>query len=400
MGAHMPKLSRRASLLGLGATFSLGRISLATAAAATEQRFVVILLRGALDGLSAVQPYGDPALTGLRGALALPEPGQPGGVLDLGGLHGLHPALAGMHTLYRANELAVVHAVAGHYRSRSHFDAQDYLESGADRRMNSGWLNRAAGLLPAKPGVAAGAEAALSVGTTVALLLRGPAPVGTWLPQSFGQPDPAIYRSLLALHRADPLTGPALAEGLKERGFTEAVLNGSEPPKDKYSFPALATAAGRLLGAPDGPRIAALEVGGWDTHAGQKGRLPGVLGTLDKGLMGLKDGLGSAWARTVVLVMTEFGRTVRVNGTNGTDHGTGGVAFVAGGAVAGGRVLGSWPGLAPDRLFENRDLMPTTDLRSVAKGLLTSHFRIDAGRLAGVFPDSADAPPMKGLLRT
>ncbi len=402
----MPAPTRRATLLGLASSLSaaglgFGRCNLAFAAAATEQRFVVILLRGALDGLAAVQPYGDKALAGLRGELLLPEPGhgtdKDRALLDLGGFHGLHPALAGMHALYQANELAVVHAVAGSYRSRSHFDAQDYLESGAEHRMNSGWLNRAAALLPARPG---GSDTALSVGASVALLLRGPAPVGTWLPQSFAQPDPALYRALAALHHADAITGPAVTNGLRERGFTEAVLNGTEPPKDKYSFPNLARAAGKLLAAADGPRIAALEIGGWDTHAGQKGRLPGVLATLDNGIIGLKEGLGAAWSRTAVLVMTEFGRTVRVNGTNGTDHGTGGVAFLAGGAIAGGRILGTWPGLAPDHLFENRDLAPTTDLRSLAKGLLAGHFNLQAARLAPVFPDSDAAAPMKNLLRT
>jgi uncharacterized protein (DUF1501 family) len=262
--------------------------------------------------------------------------------------------------------------------------------------MSSGWLNRVAGLLPTKPG---GSDTALSVGGTVGLLLRGPTPVGNWLPQSFAQPDPALYRAIAALNTADRITGPAIRAGLHERGFTEAVLNGSEPPKDKYSFPALAEAAGKLLAAADGPRLAALELTGWDTHAAQNNRLPGVLGTLDRGLVGLKQGLGPAWARSVVLVMTEFGRTVRANGTNGTDHGTGGIALLAGGAVAGGRVLGNWPGLAPDRLFENRDLMPTTDLRSVAKGMLAAHLRLDAARLASIFPDSAAAVPMTGLLR-
>jgi uncharacterized protein (DUF1501 family) len=392
----MRPISRRATLLGLGSTLSFGPVSLAFAAAVTEQRFVVVLLRGALDGLAAVQPYGDKALRDLRADLALPEPGQDKGLLDLGGFHGLHPALSGLHGLYKANELAIVHAVASSTRSRSHFDAQDYLEYGAERRMNSGWLNRATALLPTRPG---GSETALSVGTSVALLLRGPAPVGAWLPQSFGRPDPGLYRALAALHTADPITGPALAQGLHERGFTEAVLNGTEAPNDKFSFPALCTAAGKLLAAPDGPRIAALEVGGWDTHVAQKARLPGVLGALDKGISGLKEGLGPAWSRTAVLVMTEFGRTVRTNGTNGTDHGTGSVAFLAGGAIAGGRVLGTWPGLAPANLFQNRDLTPTTDLRSLAKGLLSGHFKLPASRLADVFPDSAAAPPLIGLLR-
>lgn len=393
----MHLLPRRTALLGLAGTITIGRTSLALASPLTEQRLVVILLRGALDGLAAVQPYGDAGLADLRAPLTLPDPGQDGGLLDLGGFHGLHPALANAHTLFRAHELAIVHAAAGPTRSRSHFDAQDHLECGAPHRMTSGWLNRAAALLPTRPG---GAETALSIGTSVGLILRGPAPVGTWLPQGFAQPDPALYRALATLHTPDPITGPALKTGLAERGFTEAVLNGAEPPRDKYSFPALALAAGKLLAAPQGPRIAALEIGGWDTHAAQKNRLQSTLTTLDRGLAALKDGLGPAWSRTAILVMTEFGRTVRANGTNGTDHGTASIALLAGGAIQGGRILGTWPGLAPTQLLDNRDLAPTTDLRSTAKALLTQHLKIPAKHLPAIFPDSADAAPTTGLLRT
>ena len=392
-------LPRRAALLGLAGAFSLGRISRALATPATEQRLVVILLRGALDGLSAVQPYGDAAFAPLRGELALPQPGQPNGLHDLGGFYGLHPALAGFADLYRAGELTIAHAIAGPYRDRSHFAAQDFLESGADHRMTSGWLNRAAGLLPAKPGRGGGSETALSVGTTVALLLRGAAPVGAWLPQSFGRPEASLYQTLAALHAADPLTGPAVAEGLKERGFTASVLTGNAPGNDKYAFPNLAAAVGKLLATPEGPRIAALEIGGWDTHNAQLARLPPILTQLDRGIVALKENTGPSWRRTAVLVITEFGRTAAINGTKGTDHGTGTVAFLAGGAVAGGRVVADWPGLGQGKLFENRDLQPTADLRALTKGVLASHFGFNAAQLATIFPDSAAAPPMKALLR-
>lgn len=390
-------MNRRASLLGLGAAMGFGRSRIAFAAPATEQRLVVILLRGALDGLSAVQPYGDAALKDLRGELALPGPGQEGGLLDLGGFHGLHPALGGMAELYRGGQLAIVHAIAGPYRDRSHFAAQDYLESGADHRLQSGWLNRVAGLLPARPG--AGAETALSVGATVALLLRGPAPVGAWLPQSFGHPEAGLYQALAALHAKDPVTGPAVSAGLKERGFTEAVLAGGANAPDKYSFPSLAGAAGKLLATADGPRIAALEIGGWDTHNAQLARLPGVLGQLDRGLVALKAGMGAAWGRTAVLVLTEFGRTAAINGTKGTDHGTGGVAFLAGGAVTGGRVIADWPGLGAGKLFENRDLAPTRDVRALVKGTLAGLYGFTPAQLEKVFPGSGGVAGMGGLLR-
>ena len=206
---------------------------------------------------------------------------------------------------------------------------------------------------------------------------------------------------MLALNHADPVIGPALAEGLKERGFAAAALadapQAGGPPSG--GFPTLAGIAGRLLARPDGPRIAALEIDGWDTHAAQNARLAAPLRQLDAGLVALRDGLGEAWRDTVVLTMTEFGRTVRVNGTKGTDHGTGTVAFVAGGAVQGGRVLADWPGLAQGRLLDDRDLAPTTDLRALAKGLLVAHLGLGAAALGRVFPDSAEARPVAGLLR-
>jgi uncharacterized protein (DUF1501 family) len=393
---HASFLTRRGALLGLGAAFSLGRVSLAVAAAPTQARFVVVIMRGALDGMAAVVPYGDPALTALRAELIPAAVGADGGMLDLGGFYGLHPAMTEMHAMYTAGELLPVHAVAGHYRSRSHFEAQDYMESGTDHRMTSGWLNRAVLAMPAKP---PGPEAALSVGMSTPLLMRGPANIGSWAPPSFSQPDPDLYTRIAAMNASDPVTGPAIREGLRDRGFSGEVMAGVEKPKDAYAFPAMAAMAGRLLAAPTGPRVAALELGGWDTHAGQMQRLRRPLEQLDAGLAALKSGLGDAWAQTAVLVMTEFGRTAHMNGTKGTDHGTGTVAFVAGGRVAGGRVLANWPGLAPDRLLEQRDLQPTMDLRSLAKGLLVGHLGLPPSAMGAVFPDSGDAAAGTGLLR-
>jgi uncharacterized protein (DUF1501 family) len=409
------RLSRRSALLGLTASFTLGRVSLAMASAPTDKRFVVVILRGALDGLGAVTPYGDPALAQHRAALLLPQPGTPGGMLDLGGFYGLHPALAGMHDMYGAGQMLPVHAVAGPYRVRSHFEAQDYMEYGSDHSLTSGWLNRVAALMPATKG---GSDTALAVGSTVPLLLRGPATVGSWQPKAFAEPQADLYARLMAMHAHDKITGPAFAEGLRGRGFSDAVLGaqaGHAPaypdmagaarapyqggPNNRNAFPALAEAAGKLLAAQDGPRLAALEVGGWDTHVQQKNRLGGPLKQLDEGMVALKQSMGDAWSKTAVLVMTEFGRTVRVNGNAGTDHGTGTVAFLIGGAVNGGRVQANWPGLAPSNLFENRDLQPTADLRAVTKGVLAAHFGLDARALAQVFPDSAQATAVSGLMR-
>ena len=391
-------LSRRTALLGLATSFSLGGSSLALAAAPGDKRLVVVILRGALDGMAAVVPYGDPGLVGLRGEIVPPGPGQPNGLLDLGGFFGLHPALAGVHDMYKANEVLPVHAVAGSYRVRSHFEAQDYLESGADHRMTSGWLNRVVAALPPAKGARPEGDA-LAIGVSVPLLLRGPIRVANWAPHGFSQPAPNLYATIAALNQHDPIIGPAIAEGLRGRGFSASVMAGDEEPKNKYAFPTLAQSAGEMLRAPDGPRIAALEIGGWDTHTAQANRLSGPLKQLDAGLVALKTALGPAWAQTAVLVMTEFGRTARVNGTKGTDHGTGTVAFVLGGAIAGGKIKTTWPGLGTGQLFENRDLAPTTDLRAVAKGMLAAHLGLDAGALGRVFPGSDGVGPMQGLIR-
>ncbi|WP_421993839.1 DUF1501 domain-containing protein [Roseococcus sp.] len=391
-------LPRRGFLLGLAGAMALGGTRLALAEGPPgEKRLVVVMLRGALDGLAAVAPYGDPGFATLRGGHAPPEPGQEGGTLDLGGFFGLHPALPRLHGLYCSDQALVVHAVAGPWRSRSHFDAQDFLESGSTQRLPDGWLNRA---LATMPGEAAGyARRGLALGIEVPLLLRGPVRVGSFASQARARPDTQVLAALVRLHRADRELGPAFTEGLRSRGFSSGVLAGLEPPPPGTSgFATLARSAGRLLADPRGPRVAAMELGGWDTHATQGPKLIGALNQLDEGLEALRAGLGAAWAQTAVLVMTEFGRTARINGTQGTDHGTAGVAFLLGGAVRGGRVLADWPGVGPGKLFENRDLAPTLDLRRVAKGLLRDHLGLGEAALLRAFPNSREAEALAGLV--
>jgi uncharacterized protein (DUF1501 family) len=390
----MMHLSRRTALLGLTAAWTLGRTSFALADAPTEKRLVVVILRGALDGMAAVVPYGDPDLVRLRTGLIPPEPGQPNGLLDLGGFYGLHPALEGMHDMFKAGQLLPVHAVAGPYRSRSHFDAQDYLESGADQRLSSGWLNRAVEAMPGHK-----ANTALSIGVTVPLMLRGAAPVGTYAPTGYQPLAPELYARIADLAHDDALLGPVIAEGLKDRGFSHETLMGLQQTGDKNAVANVAQAAGKLLASADGPRVAVVEAGGWDTHAGQLQRLVAPLKQLDIGLAALKQSMGPAWTDTAVLVMTEFGRTARMNGTNGTDHGTAGVAFLAGGAIEGGRVAGTWPGLKDTQLFENRDLAPTGDVRSLAIALLVHHLGVPASAVPTVFPGSGGVVAIGGILR-
>jgi uncharacterized protein (DUF1501 family) len=377
----------------------------AFAQGAGDRRFVVVILRGGIDGLAAVPPWGDPDYAGQRGALALPPPGE-GGVMDLDGSFGLHPALAGLMPLYQARELAFVHAVATPYRSRSHFDGQDLLENGTVHPFGAGdgWLNRSLAML-----ADGGRRRGLAVGETVPLVLKGAVPVGSWAPDTGPLPvSEDLLERLATMYRDDPLLASALAAGLDGRQMREDVLGqGGDPGMAGQRVRAMRTLAeglGPLLAAADGPRIAALSVGGWDTHAAQgtvDGRLARELKGLATGLLALREKLGSAWSTTVVVAISEFGRTVAANGSGGTDHGTAGIAIVAGGAVNGGRVIARWPGIKTANLFEGRDLAPTLDLRAVLKGVLHDHLAIAGAALNDrVFPDSGEIQALNDLVRT
>ncbi|MBE9603956.1 DUF1501 domain-containing protein [Acetobacteraceae bacterium H6797] len=397
---HLPRIGRRGLLLGFSALAMAGQSRLAFAQTPLvttpgDPRLVVVILRGAMDGMAALAPYGDPNYRALRGEIALPEPGQEGGLLDCGGFFGLNPKLQVLHRFYTEGSLLPVHAVAGPYRNRSHFEAQDMMESGAAQRLTSGWLNRALAAMPARP--ADEPEAGLALGLDLPLLMRGRQEVGMWAPPRPVRPPPDLYARMAEGLHADPLLGPAVIEGLRGRNYATTVL--AAEPGPPRGFALLAGAAGRMLASPRGPRVAAMEIGGWDTHAQQAQRLGQPLSQLDEGLGALREQLGEAWARTAVLVMTEFGRTARANGNLGTDHGTGGLAFLAGGAVAGGRVLADWPGLADGQLYENRDLQPTRDLRAIAKALLGGHLGLNAAAVAAAFPGSDAVTAERGLLR-
>lgn len=381
--------------------------------AATERRLVIVVLRGALDGLAAVPPYFDRDYKAMRGALTVAEPGSEDGALDLDGRFGLHPALAPLHALYRAGELTVFHAVATPYRARSHFDGQDVLENGAlaARAARDGWLNRALSLLGGGD-----SRLGLAVGQAVPLLLRGSMPVASWAPPEMPALDNDFLTRLAALYRDDAVLGPAIAQGVQAQAMADDVLGDTRQgqgrmsgermygrPRGPQPLRASAQAVGKLLAAASGPRVAVMEMGGWDTHANQgvlTGPLAARLRDLADGLTALKDSLGPIWRQTAIAVVTEFGRTVAVNGTSGTDHGTGGVAFLLGGAVTGGRVIARWPGLGAGQLYEGRDLAPTLDLRSVMKGMLIDHLGLPGDAIERVvFPDSRDAPPLRHTLR-
>jgi uncharacterized protein (DUF1501 family) len=357
-----------------------------------------------MDGLAAVPPIGDPQYAEKRGAIALAADA----CIPLEHGFALNPGLKVLEPYYRKGELLLVPASGNGYRTRSHFDGQDLMECGlsAKTHESDGWLNRALALIQQASSRSGDKRLGLAVGGAVPLLLRGAVAVASWEPAGVKLADADFVTALGPLYAHDPLFGPALQLGLKTQNFSDTVLGDSAPqgpggfgPK---AFAPLAGAAGKLLAAVDGPRIAALEMYGWDTHVAQgttQGRLYENLAGLADGFDALAQNLGAvAWKNTVVIATTEFGRTVAVNGTNGTDHGTGTVMFVLGGAVKGGRIYGDWPGLA--QLEENRDLRVATDSRSIAKGILRDHLGIDAASInAKVFPDAAALKPAEGLLR-
>ena len=321
-----------------------------------DARFVLVILRGGLDGLAAVPPYGEGQYQRLRGSLTLAAPGGENGSLKLDGLFGLHPALANMHAMYRGGELSVIHAVATPYRERSHFDGQKVLEAGGVTTSTSagGWLNRALGVLDE----AHNSRSAIALADTVPLVLRGPFTVGSWAPSRLPDADEDTLARVRALYETvDPELAMRLTEALNARMLAGEGGMGGRQRGGRQLTP-LTSAAARFLSSEDGPRIAVLDIGGWDTHANQgaaQGNLANRLRALDTGLATLKAELGSVWQNTSVAVVTEFGRTVAVNGTRGTDHGTAACAFLAGGAVNGGRVITDWPGLSSSDLHQGRD---------------------------------------------
>jgi uncharacterized protein (DUF1501 family) len=401
------KLPSRRAVLGTGSTLFAAAFMprIASAAGASDPRFIVMILRGALDGLSAVAPVGDPDYADLHGNLALSLSGNRA-ALPLDTFFAINPSMPVFARLFQAKQAAVIHATATGYRDRSHFDGQDVLESGMPGPgfVQSGWLNRALDTMP--KGERTGTRGALAVGPATPLILRGKAPVLGWAPQSLPDASGDLARRVLDLYQhRDGELAQALAQGIAIDRIASREMGANMKPtagRPEIAMRQAAQGAAHLIAADDGPRIAALSFDGWDTHAnegGATGRLAQLLGGLDAAFEELQKGLGAKWSDTSVVAITEFGRTARINGTTGTDHGTGTVAFIAGGAVVGGRVVADWPGLKPNQLYQNRDLLPTTDLRAVLKGILADQFGLPTGVLAErIFPDSRDVRPMRGLI--
>ncbi|WP_299649923.1 DUF1501 domain-containing protein [uncultured Tateyamaria sp.] len=374
-------LSRRAFLArsglvgcSLAASPLLTPVSLA--AAPWDTRLVVIILRGGMDGLDVVQPYGDPAFSKLRGSLAV---GAEGGAHDLDGYFAMHPSLGPLVPMWDAGQLSFVHAVSTPYRDkRSHFDGQDLLEAGTTSMagVRDGWLNR---MLQAVPGVTP--QTAYAVGRSDMRLLQGAAEVANWAPDADLRLSPQAARLLELVTESDPALHAALAEAQVLSSVGEGI-----DKKGKSGHVQIAEFAAARLS--EEARIAAFSLNGWDTHGGQARFMDTALTRLSETLLTLRGKMrGDTWRKTAVVAMTEFGRTARQNGTAGTDHGTGGLMIVAGGAIKGGRVYGQWPGIGDGDLFQDRDLMPTGDVRAQAAWVMRGLTGLDRSVLeSSIFP--------------
>jgi uncharacterized protein (DUF1501 family) len=407
--------TRRELLGGAGVLFAWPFLPKIARAEGRDPRMLTIILRGALDGLAAVAPVGDPDWVKLRGDKALVLDGKPP-ALPLDSFFALNPAMPNLLRMYKSGHATIVHAAATPYRERSHFDGQDVLESGLPNpgRADTGWLNRALGGLEAEARVRREGRA-FAVGPVTPLVVRGPTPVMSWTPRRMQPASEDTMARLIDLYHHTDLELARALEGRRDlaalaRAGDATVMAPTDGMRTPEGFAAqvqafFADAAGtaaKFLAREDGPRIGALAFNGWDTHVDEgadSGRLATLLGALDGALAAAEKSMGEAWRETVVTVVTEFGRTARINGTNGTDHGTGTVALLTGGALKGGRVVADWPGLKPANLYEGRDLAATTDLRAVLKGLLKDHLRVtDQALAANVFPGSADVKAMEGLV--
>ena len=387
-------LNRR-SLLLAGCAVSLVAVSGSAGAAAPQsggKKVIVVILRGAMDGLSMLPKIDDPNIHEYRASLIDPK------AVPLGGGFALHSGFANLAEMYKAGQAAFVPATAGPYRERSHFEAQDLLESGSVRSVTSdGWLNRALQRAPA-------AYSAVSIGPVQPLIVRGKAQVASWSPSILPEASDDTLNRLMELYDKDTMLKASLVEALgaeKVAGKPDAanmssMAGGGRSGPGQY-VPML-QAAGKFLSQPDGPEIAVVSLDGWDTHAGQNQSLQQRFVQFDAGLKALKDTMGEAWSKTALVAVSEFGRTVRVNGAQGTDHGTAGAVMLAGGAIRGGRMFGDWPTLKPAALFENRDLAPANDARAVFKGILREQLGWEQADLDGpVFPDSSAVRAMPGL---
>jgi uncharacterized protein (DUF1501 family) len=397
-------MNRRDFLLSAAALAPLAAPAWAAAGSGGPSRLVVVMLRGAVDGLNLVVPYGDEAYYAARPTIAIAKPGSgDGAALALDGHFALHPALAALMPLWQAGQLAFIHAAGSPDPTRSHFDAQLFIENGTPgRRVTAdGWMNR---LLAALPGAANGPTSAVAIGPTLPQILKGRLavanlPLGPAAANKLAIDRPEVAQAFDRLYSANDAAGRAYRQGRAARTELVANLNSEQQMADNgaplpNTYPAQAAKLAGLITRDRNIRLAFAALGGWDTHVrqgGHNGQLADRLRPLGDGLAGFAHALGDDWADTVVIVISEFGRTVHENGDAGTDHGHGNVVWVLGGKVHGGRVYGDWPGLAPAALYEGRDLAATTDYRSVLAAVIARHLRIPDRALSEIFPGFAAA---------
>jgi len=386
-------LDRRSILGGsiaLG-TASLALPSMAFARTAGEKNLLFVLLRGAADGMAMLAPVGDPGLSELRRATLA----EYDGARRADGFFAIHPAFDQVGAAYAAGDALFVHATATSYRERSHFDGQNMLETGAAQpyAKSDGWLNRLVGMIGEQEGETN--PKALAIAPTMPLALRGDAPASSYAPSALPQASDAFMARVGMLYGEDTELG-----GLWSRALETQAMAADDNLRNLRDAQAAGDLAASLMRGEVGARIAMIELGGWDTHANQVGAFRRNASQLDALLGAYRAGMGSAWADTMVVVATEFGRTARLNGTNGTDHGTASATLLMGGALRGGRVIADWPGLREGDLYEGRDLRPTMALESVLAGAVAEHLALDPERsLARLFPGRSGAP-VSGFMRS
>jgi len=373
----MTLFNRRQSLgLFAGASLlSLPKISFAQGT--SDRKFVFVLLRGAMDGLAALIPD-DKDIKRLRGHI-LPPPETR---LDLGNGFRLHPSFAGLKRLYAAGDAAFIHAAATPYRDRSHFEGQDALETLGIKGAKDGWLNRT---------LLAQGTTGLAVGRAVPLAMKGAAPVKNWSPPIFESASDDLMMRLSDLYAGDALLSASLSAAQETQAMSMDLSKRDARRFTKEYTLALST-IGRLMAEENGPGVGMVALDGWDTHDKQENKLTDNFAALDEALVSLKVALGSSWQKSCIVIASEFGRTAAANGTKGTDHGTGGLMMLIGGAVKGGKLYGEWPGVKKSELYEKRDLYPANDIAAVLKGVLRDHLGVSRAVLeAKIFPNSGRA---------
>lgn len=398
-------LSRRNFLSGMCSTAALAVAStlypgLSFAAARTDRRLVMVILRGGMDGMAALIPYGDAHYRSLRGDLTIED----SALIKVDPFFALHPSLSPFADLYKANEMIAIPASATPYRARSHFDAQNVLELGSIKPhgLSDGWLNRLVGVIDAKD-----ESLGLAVGQSVPQILRGDASVGSWAPSVLPDVGDDYISLIQKVYQHDKIFASSFEKALAVQDMTMDSMDGNEAKLTRKSrspqaFLTMAQMAGKMLEQSSGPRIATLELGGWDTHANQGaegGRMANNLSLFARGISAMKEEMKGSWNKTVVVAVSEFGRTARANGDRGTDHGTAGTMFLFGGGLKGGRVYHRWPGLASSELYENRDVRPTIDVRGVMKGVMMDHYGLSETILSStIYPKSTQVIPLRKFI--